>query len=150
LAAELIAALRTTLEELPGLAVQLRSNDPGAPAEGGWSAREVLCHLADFELVAAVRVLAALSLDRPALAHFGQEELTRRFASAESAEEALLRFEVVRRSTLRRLELLRPEDWDRVAVHPERGPEPLRRTVEMIGRHDRGHLEQMRAALDRS
>jgi hypothetical protein len=142
---DVVAELRADLEELvevvrrlPAALLELRPPEPD-----GWTAREVLAHLADFELIAAVRVRTVLSVDRPALASYGQEEFTDRFAALETAEDALERFTVNRRATLRVLDALGPADLERVGVHPQRGEEPLGRTLEMLARHDRAHLEQL-------
>ena len=143
---ELLDALRAHVDELTGLVRSLPAERLGRPVAEGWTARQVLAHLADFELVAAVRVRMALSADRPTLPVYGQEEFTRRFADLETAAEALERLAVTRRTTVRVLEALRPEDWARPGVHPERGEETLRRTVEMLVRHDRLHLAQLRDA----
>lgn len=148
-----VTSLREGVDELARLVRSLPGErlEAARPAADGWSAREVLAHLADFELMAAVRVRTVLSRVRPALASYGQEEFTDRFSALESPEEALERIAVVRRATLRVLESLAPEEWERTGVHPERGEETLRRTMEMLIRHDRGHLEQLRraAGLDR-
>jgi uncharacterized damage-inducible protein DinB len=147
---DVVAQLRADLDELTELVLRL----PGArleprPVESeGWTARQVLAHLADFELIAAVRVRTVLSMDRPALASYGQEEFTDRFSALDTAEEALERFTVNRMATLRVLEALGPADLERVGVHPQRGEETLRRTLEMLARHDRGHLEQLVRAAD--
>ncbi|HKF75054.1 MAG TPA: DinB family protein [Candidatus Dormibacteraeota bacterium] len=142
---DVVAELRADLEELaevvrrlPAEQLELRPAEPQ-----GWTARQVLAHLADFELMAAVRVRTVLSVDRPALASYGQEEFTDRFSALETAEEALERFEVNRRATLRVVAALAPADLERVGVHPQRGEEPLRRTLEMLARHDRAHLDQL-------
>lgn len=144
---ELVSALRETQEGLPQLVRALPGERLAAgPADGGWSAREVLAHLADFELMAGVRLRAVVTLDRPALATYDQEACTARFGALESVEEALERWLVNRRANLRLLAALGPADWQRTGVHHERGEEPLARTVAMLLRHDRAHLEQMRGA----
>jgi DinB superfamily len=141
-----LEALRTHVDELTALVTALPVDRLERPAADGWSARQVLAHLADFELVAAVRVRMMLSVDRPLLPAYGQEEFTDRFAVLETPAEALERLAVIRRSTLRVLEATTAEDWERTGTHPERGEEPLRRTVEMLSRHDRLHLAQLRDA----
>jgi len=133
-----LEALAAAVAGLPAERLERRPEEPG-----GWTARQVLAHLADFELMAAVRVRTVLSVDRPALASYGQEEFTDRFTWLETAEEALERFTVNRKATLRVVAALTPADLERVGVHPERGEEPLRRTLEMLARHDRAHLEQL-------
>jgi uncharacterized damage-inducible protein DinB len=149
-AADHFSALQADLEELTdvisGLPAERLERRSGSE---GWTARQVLAHLADFELMAAVRVRTVLSMDRPALASYGQEEFTDRFSALETAEQALERFTVNRRATLRVVAALDPEDLERVGVHPQRGEEPLSRTLELLARHDRAHLQQLvRAAED--
>jgi uncharacterized damage-inducible protein DinB len=146
--AELVESLRGHLDELTGLVRDLPRDrlEGGRASSGGWTARQVLAHLADFELIAAVRVRVVLTRDRPALAAYGQEEFTERFGALESPAQALERFAVNRRATVGVLEALGPEDWERTGVHPQRGEESLRRTVESLAIHDRMHLDQLREA----
>jgi hypothetical protein len=144
--AGLASELAANLEALTVLVRGLAPAELGRPQPEGWTAREVLAHLADFELMAAVRVRTVLTLDRPALAAYGQEEFTARFAALETAEEALERLTVTRRATARVVAELTDADLARPGVHPERGEEPLRRTLEMLVRHDRAHLDQLRTA----
>ena len=145
---DIAARLRADLDELTEALGRLPAERlEQAPAgRDGWTARQVLAHLADFELMAAVRVRTVLSIDRPLLATYGQEEFTDRFSALETAEEALERFAVNRRATLRVVAALAPADLERVGVHPERGEETLRWTLEMLARHDRAHLEQLARA----
>jgi len=148
---EVLDALRAHVDELTEAvrqlpAERLEADAEAGEAEGGWTARQVLAHLADFELVAAVRVRMMLSLDHPTLPAYGQEEFTDRFAALETPAEALERLTVTRRATLRVLEAATPADWDREGTHPQRGVEPLRRTAEMLSRHDATHLAQLRRA----
>jgi uncharacterized damage-inducible protein DinB len=145
MSADIAAELRADLDELAVVvrrlpAAQLEQRPAGT---GGWTARQVLAHLADFELMAAVRVRTVLSVDRPLLASYGQEEFTDRFSALETADEALERFTVNRRATLRVVAALEPADLERVGVHPARGEETLQRTLEMLARHDRAHLDQL-------
>ena len=90
-----------------------------------------------------------LTLDRPPLAGFDQEEANRRFGNALSPELALALFAANRAANCELLSRMEPADWDRPGIHPTRGEEPLSKTVAMLVRHDRAHLEQFRAALGR-
>ncbi len=143
---EVLSELRAGLQELSGLVGSLRQEQLERAQAEGWTARQVLAHLADHELMAATRVRLVLSKDRPALPAYGQEEFTERFSGLETPTEALERFAVNRAGTLRVLGAMLPEDWERAGVHPDRGEETLRRTMEFLVRHDRGHLAQLRRA----
>jgi len=141
-----VAELRAGLEELVELVGSLPAESLERRRAEGWSARQVLAHLADFELIAAVRVRTLLTLDHPVLARYGQEEFTDRFSGLETAEQALERIAVNRRATLRVLDALTAEDWARTGTHPVYGEQTLRQAVENLVRHERGHLEQLREA----
>jgi uncharacterized protein (TIGR03083 family) len=144
--AEVVVELRDGLEELVRLVRSLPEDRLERPQAEGWTARKVLAHLADHELMAAARVRLVLSRECPPLPAYGQEEFTDRFSGLEAPADALERFAVNRTATLRVLEVLAPEDWARVGAHPVRGEESLRRTMEYLVRHDRGHLAQLRLA----
>jgi uncharacterized damage-inducible protein DinB len=145
--AELIAELRRTAGELATLLEELPAERLGAdPSDGGWSAAEVFAHLAQFEVLAGARIRMVLTLDRPPLAAFDQAEFNRRFADLLSQEAALALFDLNRSVNCDLLARLEPADWERPGVHPVRGEESLAKTVAMLLRHDRDHLEQMRQA----
>ena len=139
----MVAELRRTPAELAELSARLG----GAAGGEGWSAAEVLAHLAHFEVLAGARIRMVLTLDRPPLAAFEQEEFNRRFGDALDPAAALELFAINRRANCDLLERLEPADWDRIGLHVVRGEEPLAKTVAMLLRHDHDHLEQFRAAL---
>ena len=67
----------------------------GTPAKSEWSAREVVHHLADSEMIAAVRLRRRLIADDAQLWRYDPDELAVRFTYAERPlEEAQLRAEV--------------------------------------------------------
>ena len=65
-----------------------------------------------------------------------------------TAQDTVDRWHALRRANLRLLESLRPEEWDRVGLHSERGPESVRLTVQLVAGHDRMHLDQFRRGLE--
>src|SRR4029079_6330180 len=69
-----------------------------APAPGKWSAREVVHHLADSEMTAAVRLRALLATDTPRIVGFDQDEFARRLHYDRPIEASLELFKAVRRS----------------------------------------------------
>src|SRR2546423_1898298 len=145
--AELVAELRRTPGELATLLGELPEDRlGGAPGAGGWSAAEVVAHLAHFEVLAGARIRMVLTLDRPPLAAFDQEEFNRRFADLLPLDAAMALFDLNRGVNADLLARLEAADWERPGLHPVRGEESLAQTVAMLARHDREHLAQMRAA----
>jgi hypothetical protein len=145
--ADLVAELRRTPGELASLVGELPENRlGGAPGATGWSPAEVVAHLAHFEVLAGARIRMVLTLERPPLAAFDQEEFNRRFANLLPLDAALALFDLNRGVNCDLLSRLEAGDWERVGLHPVRGEEPLSKTAAMLARHDRDHLAQMRAA----
>ena len=145
--AELVAGLRRTAGELSALLGELPADRLAAgPGAGGWSAASVMAHMAQFEVLAGARSRMVLTLDRPPLAAFDQEEFNRRFGDLLALDAALALFEINRRVNCDLLARLEPWDWERPGLHPVRGEESLAKTVAMLARHDREHLQQFREA----
>jgi hypothetical protein len=144
-----VEVLRATLAEVEQLAAAVSAEQLSrAPAPAEWSPREVLSHLADSDLMCAVRVRMIVTQDRPSLVGYDQDAWTARFGGLDAdARETIERWQVLRRANLRTYASLSPDEWQRFGVHTERGAESARLTVQMQAGHDRMHLDQVRRAL---
>jgi hypothetical protein len=139
------SALRRTFSELPAESLTVPE------AEGKWSIRDVLRHLADSEIAWSWRLRLTLSQDRPRLTGWDQDAWagTLLYEDAD-AEEAMATFDALRRENLRLLRGVPDEALDRVALHEERGEESVRFMTKLFGGHDLLHLrqiERIRAAV---
>lgn len=121
---------------LSGLSKDLQDTPP---APGKWTPREVMCHLADCELVWAWRLRLVHEKDNPLLQPFEQDPWAQIYA-AYTFEQARLTFDSVRMWNLAFLARLSEEDKRRPATHPERGELTLWDIVEGIAGHDLHHL----------
>jgi hypothetical protein len=118
------------------------------PAPGKWTAREVVHHLADSELTAAVRARLLVAVDRPQIVGFDQDEFARRLHYDRPIEASLEAFKAARRSTSDLLERLSDEDWIREGSHTEHGRYTLERWLELYAPHAHKHAEQILVARD--
>ena len=117
-----------------------RAEQPRAP--GKWSAREIVCHLADCEVAFAFRLRQTLAEARHVMQPFDQEAWAKRYASY-SVEAALATFSALRQWNLALVRSLGAADLARPVYHPERGDMKLQTIVETMGGHDRNHLKQV-------
>ena len=132
------SALSRAIEGLS--AEQLRQPEQA----GKWSINQILQHLADSELVGGWRMRLILAQDRPPLTGYDQDLWADRLHyEAGDPGEALERFEVLRRATVRLLERASPADLKRVGVHVERGEESLEHLRRLYAAHDLLHLRQI-------
>lgn len=140
---EILRATPTTLRDLLGDVPDELLGVPEGP--GKWSLRQVMRHLADSEIVWAVRLRMVLAQDRPTLYGYDQDAWARRLGYREADVSATLQeFTAVRSGNLSLLEGLSADDLRRVGLHSERGEESLERMVPLYAGHDLVHLRQMR------
>ena len=118
------------------------------PAPEAWSVVEVICHLRDIEEAYFERIRFILLNDRPVLAQLYPDRWVedRQYRYCD-AERALAAFRSRREDTLRFVESLTPEQWERGADHPARGRLTVRRVVHSLASHDAEHLDQITRAL---
>ena len=144
------AVISATVTELQRLLSALgadRANQ--SPAPGKWSAREIVCHLADCELVFAFRLRQALAQDDHVIQPFDQDDWARNYA-AYDVESALATFTAVRRWNLALLASLKADAFARRLTHPERGEMSFATVVETMAGHDLNHLKQIEAIAPRA
>jgi hypothetical protein len=119
------------------------------PAPGKWSIREILCHLADCEMVFAFRIRQTLAEPHHVVQPFDQDIWAKPYA-AYSAPAALATFTAVRDWNLALVRSLPADAFDKPMTHPERGTMTLRTVVETMGGHDINHLKQIEGIATRA
>ena len=131
------ALIRITPEELDGRA-----------APGRWTVREIVHHLADSEMTAAIRLRRLLAEDRPEIKGYDQDEFARRLHYDRPHEKSLELFKSVRDSTTELLERMQPADWLREGTHNEVGRYSTETWLTIYASHAHKHALQIRAARD--
>ncbi|MGB6482448.1 MAG: DinB family protein [Candidatus Acidiferrales bacterium] len=118
------------------------------PAPGKWSAREIICHLADCEIVFAYRLRQTLAEDRHVIQPFDQDKWAAVYA-AYDAPAALAVFSSLRRWNILFIHAAPAEAFTKRVTHPERGELTFKELVETMGGHDLNHVKQLEAIAAR-
>lgn len=113
-----------------------------APAPGKWSAREILCHLADGEIAFGFRLRQTLAEDHHTVQPWDQEKWAASYDTY-TAEQALGTFRALRTWNLALIRSALPAAGDRPVTHPERGTMTFLTLVETMAGHDRNHILQL-------
>jgi DinB superfamily len=93
------------------------------PADGGWSAREIVHHTADSELTSAIRVRKLLGEDDARIDGYDEMEFSRRLHYRERPiAGSLAAVRVARESSASILACLSDAEWERTGIHSESGP----------------------------
>lgn len=111
-------------------------------AAGKWTAREVLAHLADVEILYGFRIRQVLSETDHRVQLMDQDawQALHRGIDASLAVEV---FRAMRTWNLGIYRSLTSEQLARVAHHPERGDESLGRMLHLLAGHDLNHVAQL-------
>ena len=120
------------------------------PAPGRWSAREIVHHLADSEMTAAVRLRWLLALDRPEIQGYDQDLFAGRLHYDRPHEASLEAFRYTRECTAQILERMSEEDWLREGTHTEVGAFGVQQWLETYAPHAHRHARQIVEALGRA
>jgi DinB superfamily len=116
------------------------------PAPGKWTAREIVHHLADSEMTAAVRFRLLLAEDRPAITGYDQDEFARSLHYDRPHEASLELFRAARASTAELMPCLTEADWLREGTHTETGRFGLDTWLRIYAPHAHRHADQIRRA----
>jgi hypothetical protein len=114
------------------------------PAPGKWSIQEIICHLADVEVVNGWRYRMILAQSGSPLTAFDQDRWANETAyQRQDPALALEAFTGLRRRHLALIRQTPRSAWTRFGVHEERGRITFRDLVEWEAAHDLNHLAQV-------
>lgn len=136
-----VDAVRAALDGLDDRELDAR------PADGGWTAREVVHHLADSESKSMSRLRQILVGAEPEIQAYDQDEWAASLPYDLPIEPALAVFAAVRTYSLATLGTLTEADWTKSARHPEHeAPYSVEAWLQIYADHGHDHAEQIRAA----
>jgi DinB superfamily len=144
---EVIAATPRQLESLMQAIGLIRAEQPAAP--GKWSAREILCHLADGETVFAFRLRQSLAEDHHVIQPFDQEKWAEQYRAFD-VKTALAVFTSVRNWNVALIRSVIPGALAKPLTHPERGAMTFQVLIETMAGHDLNHIHQIEAIAGRA
>jgi len=117
------------------------------PEDDGWTARQIVHHLADSEAMAYTRLRRVVADEEPTIQGYDEPVWARRLHYDDRPiEPSLAVVRAVRAASLQLLEALTPDEWSRTGVHSESGPYSVDRWLEIYAGHCHDHADQIRTA----
>jgi hypothetical protein len=114
------------------------------PPGEDWSIRDVVIHLADAELVGAVRFRLVVAQDKAVLPVYDPDVWKRRLHYLwRDPEAAIALFQQTRYGTAELLHQCDAAAWQRTGIHPERGVMTLADLLELYAGHVEEHAAQI-------
>lgn len=112
--------------------------------EGGWTARQVVHHLADSHMNAFVRFRLVLTEDMPTVKPYKEAEWSKLVDSKMDPQVSIQILDGLHQRWHTMLEAMAAADFTRQALHPENGPITLDWLLQLYawhGRHHIGHIK---------
>jgi hypothetical protein len=112
-----------------------------------WCTREIVHHLGDSEMSAAVRIRALIADEDPVIQAFDQDRWNNvLYPRDRPVEPSLAAFKAAREATAPLLSLMTDDQWTREGRHTAFGPMSAEYWLEIYGPHAHGHADQIRRA----
>ena len=137
---------RVVLDVLAGATKEELDASPAAPDD--WTARMVVHHLADSEMMSAMRLRRLIADEHPVIEGYDEPRFARRlFYDDRPIEPALAALAAARTTTLQILERLTDAQWTREGVHTESGRYGVDDWLGIYAAHAHDHAEQIGRAV---
>ena len=118
------------------------------PADGAWTAREVIHHLADSETTSTIRLRKVLAEDAPLIEAYDEAHFATVLHYDRPIEPSLQVLRAVRQANAELLDVLEPHEWERAGVHSESGPYSVETWLGIYATHAHDHADQIRRARE--
>jgi hypothetical protein len=116
------------------------------PGPEEWTAREIVHHLADSEMRAAIRLRQLIAEDAPVIQGYDEKTYTRVLHYDRPIESSLEAAIAARRTSAELLGRLTEAEWSRSGRHTESGPYSVEDWLTIYAAHANDHADQIRRA----
>ena len=113
--------------------------------EGGWTVRQLLNHVPDSHMNAAVRFKLALTEEEPTIKPYAEDRWARLGDVATPVETLLCLLGCLHAKWMNVMRAMTPEQWKRTLRHPEQGVMTLERMLALYAWHGKHHVAHVTA-----
>jgi hypothetical protein len=118
-----------------------RSAEPGE-----WTPRQIAHHLADSEMMSAIRIRRLLAEDKPVIYGYDEKALAEKLTSDRPIEPSLEAMKWARETCAQLLDRMSEDDWRIVGTHTESGRYTPEDWLRIYAAHGHEHADQIRRA----
>jgi hypothetical protein len=113
-------------------------------ASDEWTPRMIAHHLADSEMMSAIRLRRLVTEDNPVLQGYDEVAFARKLTSDRPIAPSLEAMRWARESTAQILERLTDDDWGRAGQHSESGAYSVEDWLSIYAKHGHDHAAQIK------
>ena len=144
---ELLERYRTGTADLDDALRDITDAELDRPqAQGEWTARQVVHHLADGEAMSYTRLRRLVADDQPVIQGYDEPVFARRLHYDRPIGSALAVVSAVREASVDLMAAMTPDDWAKVGTHSEIGAYSVDLWLSIYAEHVHDHADQIRRA----
>jgi hypothetical protein len=113
-------------------------------ASGEWTPRMIAHHLADSEMMSAIRLRRLVAEDDPIIHGYDEVEFARKLTSDRPITPSLEAMRYAREATAQILDRLSEDEWLRKGTHSESGPYSVETWLTIYAAHGHDHAAQIK------
>jgi len=141
---ELIARYRAGHDAVTEALTGIREEELDRSASGEWTPRQIAHHLADSEMMSAIRLRRLISEDEPVLTGYDEVAFARALTRDRPVAPSIEAMRWARESSAQILERLTDDEWKRTGSHAESGPYSVETWLEIYAAHPHDHAAQIK------
>ena len=119
-------------------------------ASGEWTPRMIAHHLADSEMMSAIRIRRLLTEDEPLIHGYDEATFARKLTTDRPIEPSLEAMRWARETSAQLMDRMTEDDWGKVGTHSESGSYSAEDWLKIYAAHAHDHAEQIKRARGRS
>lgn len=119
-------------------------------ASGEWTPRQIVHHLADSEMMSALRIRRLLTEDEPVIHGYDEAAFARKLTSDRPIEPSIEAMRWARETTAQLLDRMTEEEWSKVGMHSESGPYSAEDWLTIYAAHAHDHALQITRSRGRA
>ena len=119
-------------------------------ASGEWTPRQIAHHLADSEMMSALRIRRLLTEDEPVIHGYDEAAFARKLTSDRPIEPSIEAMRWARETTAQLLDRMTEEEWSKVGTHSESGPYSAEDWLTIYAAHAHDHALQITRSRGRA
>jgi hypothetical protein len=112
--------------------------------EGEWTPRQIAHHLADSEMMSAIRIRRMLTEDTPVIFGYDEKAFAEKLTSDRPIEPSLEAMRWARETCSQLLDRMTEDDWHIVGTHTESGRYTTEDWLRIYAGHAHDHAEQIK------
>ncbi len=141
---ELIARYHAGHEAVAQALRDIKEEELDRSASGEWTPRQIAHHLADSEIMSAIRLRRLIAEDAPVLGGYDEAEFARILTRDRPIGPSIQAMRWARESSAQILASLTEQEWRRAGTHSESGPYSVETWLEIYAAHPHDHAAQIK------